>query len=514
MLLLAGSLGWGSYSTAQENPVQTKQPASITISQPQQPKSFQDDIQRELRKQDTWIEGYVKTDYTRPTESHVALKILPESLLKRLEKMGNIKFLAAYNPKEDALLLPEPLNKQQEQETIDSIDHELFHAIYDEEGSKGLLHSQNIVGPSMQEIRAYTKVLTSRPEFNKLREELRAREEWESLNGYVKKVSATVLQKGVRTLEIFKKALEYRETKKEVGAFLDKKDQEAIQQGISDMGEKLRWYAEKAKPTIAEMSRILEEDKKTPEGKRGSLEEILKRKGNIAKSIEQLSPIADLYTQARALKKTVEQAYEKAEEKNWESELRKMEKLLEKFPPGEEKERELKRIQEDRELMRGNRELGKSLKSWGDAFEETTTTIAEMMPKISAANNIYQIDAILNSPNEVMARVVDSLYSLHVGPVTQNKFPLHPEDIAFLSRFKRKQEGKEELLFKKGIEKYTLATTVIAEGHDPAAIKTQLEYATTATYQGRTWQWPEANITLQGKIPQIEIKKREEKNKK
>jgi hypothetical protein len=85
-------------------------------------------------------------------------------------------------------------------------------------------------------------------------------------------------------------------------------------------------------------------------------------------------------------------------------------------------------------------------------------------------------------------------------------FFIDGKDLAFLRRFTILQNGKEEPLFRKGLERYQLGRCMIADGFAPEHAKELLEYATSVTYNGITYQWSESDITIRGDIPVIELK--------
>ena len=115
-----------------------------------------------------------------------------------------------------------------------------------------------------------------------------------------------------------------------------------------------------------------------------------------------------------------------------------------------------------------------------------------------------KIYSILNNPDEIMARVVDSLYSLYFGPVTQSNFQLNEDDLDFLEKFKFVKDNKEILLFRKGIEKYKIGLQMLEEGYDPIEIREKLEYATAFKFKGIEYNWPESEFKIKGKIPNFE----------
>lgn len=99
-------------------------------------------------------------------------------------------------------------------------------------------------------------------------------------------------------------------------------------------------------------------------------------------------------------------------------------------------------------------------------------------------------------PTELFARIVDSLYSMHFKGVKRDFYPLDEGDLRMLGSLKFKQRS----IFQKGIEKYRLGLKMVADGHNPEDVKQKLEYATSFSYKGKIYFWPEPKFTLKGGI--------------
>ncbi|MDP2655202.1 MAG: hypothetical protein Q8P17_01435 [bacterium] len=120
-------------------------------------------------------------------------------------------------------------------------------------------------------------------------------------------------------------------------------------------------------------------------------------------------------------------------------------------------------------------------------------SLETMTRRVASIFNISSLSEILGDTNEVVGRVVASLYNLHFDDATDAAFPLTEEDLVFLERFTF--QGKP--LFKKGIARYRVAGKLVSQGLDPR----EIEYATQYVFEGVEYNWPEAAINIQGVIP-------------
>jgi len=91
---------------------------------------------------------------------------------------------------------------------------------------------------------------------------------------------------------------------------------------------------------------------------------------------------------------------------------------------------------------------------------------------------------------EVHARIIDSVMSVYVNEKT-DVFPpalwrQRPEELAYLSTWRYKGNP----VFQKSLEKYNLALEMQKDGVSPENIRKQLEYAVSFTYKGESYNWP------------------------
>jgi len=448
-------------------------------------------IEREIRKQDSWVEGYVKSDYTITNkQGHLTLVRYPRKFLDINAKLGSVEFSAAYNHKSDNLLLPESTNDVRTALTIASISHELWHSLDDSTGEKGLCYLSEYIGPSLEERTLFCRQKTSGEGFAKLREQLKVRSEVERFKidteGFLMKVGHNLVRainnyeeskkiiKEMRAEEVVVPEEEAKELKKNEAKIIEEFND--VKQGYKDIivWANSRTISTNNDATLGQIRGIFEEYKSRMEGVR---------------SYESLPKKVVEY------KLLVKNTYKKARDKKVKAEI---DKAREAGQMGLVKAYE--EMEEARKSLDGVDEIGASMESLSLSF-------ASALQVVTSGDNLIKIDSIINDPNEVMARVVDSLYNLYYGSVVQNNFSLTEQDLEFLGRFKVMQKGKEVQLFRKGIEKYRLGLEMIADGEKPADVKKSLEYATKYDYKGKHYSWPESNFTIKGVIPEMEYPK-------
>lgn len=492
-LLAALGVLTGSILPFSANAQEEKKAESLTWNQK---------IEQEIRKQDSWVEGYVQEDYTLTNRtSHVQLRIFPKEKQGMFKEIGSLLFSGAFGRATDELLLPEPLTEKQEKEVLDSVDHELFHGVFDPEGKKGLIHSPNYQGPSLEEITRFVERKTSEPEFLKLRERLSVAEEMENMRLIAHTFKSAVENQGMKAISAYTNTVAYIEGQKTLDKHLterERKELESRQRAAFEEFQKYKDAAQTAFKGYEEIHRLLE-------GKNDeiSLAEAKTIRGKIAELGKPFGKDTKLSDKVDEFQKYAREIYRRAEDKVHQEAV------------------EAARKTGNTELIRfleESRENANALNGMYDALERTSQiggimsgNLEGILRTVVSADNVYHINQILGNPDEVMARVVDSLYSLHYGEVEQNRFPLSKEDREFLGRFKINVNGKPVQMYRKGLEKYEVGEQMIADGLTPQQAKEALEYSTGVTYKGKVYSWPESRFTIKGKIPEWDFSSKEEK---
>jgi hypothetical protein len=96
------------------------------------------------------------------------------------------------------------------------------------------------------------------------------------------------------------------------------------------------------------------------------------------------------------------------------------------------------------------------------------------------------------SPDEIVARMVDSLMSCYVGEDTANLYALTDEECGTFR--KMTLDGKP--MFKKALEKHELGKALLKKGYKPHEIRAMLEYATYYSDGESAHVWPETSVGL------------------
>jgi len=470
-------------------------------------------LEREIRKNDDWVVEEVQQDYTGVQETkHVKLRRLSKKVVEAMEKVGLVGFNAAYDEKKDVLLLPYAKSDKEQKEVLEAITHELWHALYDGEGVKGLMHDPRYNGPSREEIAAYCKQKTTSAAFEKLRSDMKADEEFENVKEIMKKIVVNYGSSLKSSTEKLKELKEDSLAHKTAEKYVDEKDKKAIADELNAIDVQSEKYIDafvKFYDWFKEWN--------TKQGSRKemlSLDEVAGLKDRLIKATQEFDKYTGLGERLQGLETKMQTVYDAAEDKAYEEFSNEQDKLVAKCKedlagaPEEQKKQmqevidQSKQCKETLDRTRANRrEMRKTMRSLKDFSRSAgrfTMSSNAIIDKLVKTDNLSKIDKVLNDPNEVMARVVESLYDIYFGQVTQNQFPLGDQDLEFLGRFTL--NGKK--LFQKGLEKYRVGRRMVRAGFSQEKVREQLEYATRFTYDGRTYEWPAANFKITGHIPE------------
>ena len=482
-----------------EVPKPVKKPTDIVQTIPQK-QTIQEEklelyrlIEREMQKQDPWVEKWIQQDYTinkLPRQTSLLITPAQDDENKNfVESLGS--YIASFDPHKNKLELSSNKNIE---EVIDAVDHELWHTVFDNAGEKGLFHSIDFQGPSLEEFRKYTLEKVKGKDYEKIHEVLKraelylnlipAGEELEFFREYSDKIDFNISD--------FKLDLEsYKEmnfTEQNVSSF------EKKIHNLENINKEFKKKVVKYDEWLKSFVNSLPEDPMKTEIK--FLEEEVKQQQSLQKQIINLK-----MSFQKADKEMVTLAFE--------YDKKYIAQLAEEIDILEDK---LKKIRGDNWSSKDWHKTVREINRIGDikdrfSFAVLSRKISRMSQAMKLAINTNKksyrdtvtskLYEIVKNPDEIMARMVDAMYSLHFGPVEQNKFPLSEKDLEWMSQFKY----KGELLFRKGIEKYSLGLKMIKDGVDPNKVKEQLEYATSFEYKGTKFEWGISEWNLKGKIP-------------
>ncbi|MDO8508115.1 MAG: hypothetical protein Q7S27_00355 [Nanoarchaeota archaeon] len=465
------------------------------LPQPVHPNPFYASIEREIRKNDNWVEGFITEDASETNnDGFISLMIYGEEELKSLAEMGISPPIASYNPKSKVLLLPNYPNESENAEVLNAIDHELWHTLYNSKDINGLTSSNFYKGPSQEEISNYVQVKTNNNEFDKLKSSIAKVEYIEDFK--------------VLSAEFADYYGQYAELLESYNSQVSKNDNNSLKEYLSE--EEKRRIDEERKTIhnkINQFKPILEKiydwREEIVKGNNRSnlsllestLDDLSALKNKFESYTKELSQFKDLPKINKNFNSKENTIYEQAEERHFQAEIKSLEDKLSKSHSETEREILISRISWDKQHHQEMSKI-KSFENQIPSFLDSIIFSHKYKAQIVADANKNSAKDIL-STDEVMARIVDSLYSLYFDEVTQHNFPLNKEDLNFLSGF----EYKGKKIFKKGIEKYTLGLEMIGDGVSKDEIKKQLEYSTSFTYKGRTYNWPESKFSIKGNLP-------------
>lgn len=475
------------------------------ISLPQETDDpWQKSVSREISKHDAWVEWEVRDDYSKDQEKRITLRRVPDTHVKEMSEHGVLGTHGTYDPFTDTLELRDSVDEQATAGSLDALDHELFHALFDEQEKKGIIFSPQYRGPSVEEITQYAKQRVSSDAFASVRKNLHERVMEETIDvlinhlvNYLNRIDESFDKAFERTGEIFESNKEYRhlisdEDRKELAdAYIALKDRHVNFAVVrEDIGQ--------------------QSDKNEAEyGNRElSLEDMIKLRDNTLACIEQCKPYLGVIEASRDLVENYRRIFGKAKDIVMDEKISEYDAKIAEY----EKRGDSESANEYRSMRQGilsRRKLSQSVDSFLAITRHSEAELHKLQDEVTnqvANSNIDTINKILDDPNEIMARLVDSLYSLYTGPVTQNLFPLTNTDLEFLDRFKYQRDGNEQPLFRKGVERYRVMLALIADSTSPQDAKSMLEYATQYTHKRPDgsivkYSWPAAKFEIKGSVP-------------
>jgi len=493
-LILSGAMlipGCGPNDVKDSEPVSKKEERKL---------SFDELVEKEIRKHDSWIVDHIKRAHTEEDKSGFVVTRAPEAWMKKREELGYISFGAAYHRGWNRMLLPGG-NQENAENSLDAIDHELSHYLLDDKGEKGLIFREGYNGPSLESISEHTNKKVAGSDFDELKLRMKKKEEFQYIQGIVGRFSLQLKDVGNFAVEYdgSLKMFENLKNDEESKPYLKESEMKDMERSFSEVKAKVA----KIESVIEELGGwVVEREKAFDKGDLSdlTLEGVIRMKKDVAKFGETFFTIRDTYSRAKGLGDEVDTIKGNIETRKIEEDIRKLERDLK-----EEKEEVLRRslkrrIEGEKSSLRLHKSAVGNIEFFGALMEGIggiRGTVGDLNNVIITAQNVYQIDQILGNPDEVFARMVDSLYSLHYGPVKQNFFPLNDNDLEFMGRL----EYKGEKLFKKGLEKYRVGREMIEDGIDPKEVKEKLEYATEFSYEGKNYSWPESDYSVGGKLP-------------
>jgi hypothetical protein len=122
-------------------------------------------------------------------------------------------------------------------------------------------------------------------------------------------------------------------------------------------------------------------------------------------------------------------------------------------------------------------------------------SLGSMVDNMTSSAQRKSIEEVL-IPNEILARMVNSLCNLHFGDSNLSNFELNDKDLALLSKF----SWNGTAIYAQQVDKYSLTRRMINDG--VSNVRDQLMDATEFTYKGKKHSWPLAEFNFVGdKLP-------------
>lgn len=434
-------------------------------------------IEREIRKNDPWVEWYVEQNYTNATqEGYAHLRRIPREMqgdtFVNPDNPSGVFFLGVWDPKYDLLEFPDPWDGDHGTIVLGAVDHELWHAFYRD--GKGVLSMDGYNGPASPEIRQYCYERSGSKEYLAVAQEIETT---------VREAEVSIFLGTEKERRNYINALYLRsQNTSGLEALLTEDEKQLIQSDQQRISVRVLGYAMTLSTIESAYSSFTEnvDSDKYPtifeKGMEGMKKEV--EKLALYKTIEEeIFDVNEMhrYILYNAIAREVNVPIVELEKKLTLAPLEQQDTLLHDLQALEQKQQEYLAL-----VPRGFIDDILVLRAQ-DLVHKRDQTIQEAKGRFRAR---------LFEPDEFMGRVFDSLYSLYYGPYTFQAAPLNDKDLAFMESFTYNGQP----VFRKGVEKYRLGLEMIADGKKPEDIKELLEHAISLEYKGKTYSWPEANF--------------------
>ena len=460
---------------------------------------LQNDIERELSKHDPISLSFLERDYTGNEKSDL-------TYIKFIRNNDGNNFVAAYNPITNELILPHYSdNYESNEEVLGALDHELWHSIYNHIferrsltgydglslGDAELYCYDNVRSDRFQEVRdevefntqlrvAMVNYETNLKKYDKLKDKLDhlfpllKRLNFDKYNGFV---NNDYIQKVWEDCENF-------ERKYSPDQFDDVANNNLLMKKIEDELESIQ-----AKKGIS----------KNLEGQEREefLEDLLEDLEDFNNYFEGEGFVEE-YLSAKNLENELSEFGTQYQIGGFEVRISDLDFEINQLEKGssERSNLELTRLalEEDYTRFKFETDFYANLEI-GDGFDEIMGFFQSTITESKSNDTIYDC-------NEFLAREFDEMYSLNFQEMNEQGWSLTRDSLDFWSQFTVDGES----IFRKGIEKYTIALDLIEKGKDPEKVKERLEFAESYKSQGNSFDWASEDFQIQGEIESFEDK--------
>lgn len=458
---------------------------------------YEAQLERELMKHDRWIEDYLGQDYSEPGAMPLRLNLEQvNDYMKPISQMpGSWYRHGSININSDST--PE--------QTIESIDHAVLRGMWEY-----VIVAGDYEGPSMEEIAEVCEDLMDSQAYRQLRRRQHARTEMQLL------FPPRHTMRNVERLERIRDSLENLcefnyEFRMPPG---DDTNSLEILDEVQD--ERLHNWASRI---IAQITTGLEEYREVGQEMTSILDKYRDRQDQIdelAQNLEQLVPDFDRYCGLLDQFNELEpfwnrvmgfaSTYQTRIQSNLEEIQARIARELSELDEGDFGGGIIPGARIPTPEQEADRERG-SLLRWQDMhLTHLGVEVDRISAQIRNAEYIYQeavvgalpvaraaqIQDTTTEPKEIFIRMLDAVYSMHVGEPTEWLYTPAPKDLEFLERFMY----EDEQLFRKGIEKYKIAREMQDRGMEE--LIPNLEYVTGMRAGQLNYEWPSADIDIVG----------------
>ncbi len=459
-------------------------------------------VENAFSKHDPWVLEWVQQDYTGASPlKPVRLGVQPLEEIKVLGALGSAGHHAFFSPTLRQLVYAETETPEDEKRTTESTHHELSHLVF------GLLIDHpDYSGPKKEDIITHVTQKTKGKDFENLRRKITAAIQVENLKTFLPKFGtyvtllSTVRQTYTKIQDKFKRfaddELEQYLTPEERNTLTVARETFATR--YSALQAANSEYARVFEKDIKPLSTQFDATKEDPD-----LEVLTRFCWLLFDSFKRFEPFADVPQEMNALRTLATTTFNTATERKCSKQIKDLEAQAAAAPTPELRAEFEDAIKMSRDLY-GMLRLSQEPESVNDSFSRLETSFSSftantrtILTSLVSGDNTSKIDAILNNPDEALARMVAAAFVLHFGPVTQDYYPLTPADETFLGSF----TFRGAPLYGKQLRRHALARRMITNGRDPADVQRQLSDATSFTYNGETFSFPALPFTLHGGIP-------------
>ncbi len=468
------------------------------------------EIEGEVNKYGKWILGYVKSDYSAAEGPGFAkLRRRPAGEIQKMQETGFLGDHGSYNYDDDTISIPTPANEDEKEEDIEGVDHEIFHSLLDDKNKKGMIFWKGYQGPSKEEIEEYARAKIAGPEFNFIKREMRFAGTMQ-IQAAKKKAAESFMRYRIRKITEKQGSFDSNyKNYKQYEKYLARKDVELVEASSARIEES-------RKKAISDL-RLLEKDvtylgarqKQLPRGKEMTEETMELYEKFALEETEFLDRCINILNQEKGYLDQLDEANKLLMDMGFRGIAARIDNDIARYSqmksrdPSNAKHYDYlisiaRKEKETMAYMKQQLDASWALNIDEDALEHLTS----LEYYIPALLNISEIEKITQDPQEVFARMGDSLMNVYFGPIGQKLYPITDHDIGFWRRFRY----KGQLMFGKQVEKAETGMQMIRDGYTPLQVRQLLEYAEAFTYKERTYSWPAAGFRIRGEIPEAGMK--------